>query len=325
MGIIFEKYRNGINLGGWISQSTYEKVHIAEFITEPDIKEIASWGLDHIRLPVDYPVLEDDMTPIDNALQWCKAAGLNLVLDMHKAPGYSFNQHDASTFFSDKNAQAHFVELWEKLTCRYASEGDNLIFDLLNEVVDAHGDTWNKIARRGIEAIHAISPTRHVLLGGPHYNAAGTLHTLEIYDNPYVLYNFHFYEPMYVTHQRARWTPLRDTKITQPYPAPAQGIETLRPIFEKMQFPRLTKDTVFDIDYLEKCLAPAIEFSQKHGKELYCGEYGCIGLADTASRANYIKDTNTLFDKYKMGRALWSYKKMDFNTVGEDEIIAALN
>ncbi|MCL2199515.1 MAG: glycoside hydrolase family 5 protein [Defluviitaleaceae bacterium] len=324
MGIIFEKYRNGINLGGWISQCTYEKAHIAEFITESDIIEIASWGLDHIRLPVDYPVLEDDITPIDRALEWCKSAGLNLVLDMHKAPGYSFNAHAASTFFTDEAAQNRFVELWQIITRRYANEGDNLIFDLLNEVVDAHGDAWNKIARRGIEAIHAISPERYVLLGGEHYNSSAGLHKLEIYDNPYVLYNFHFYEPMYVTHQRARWTHLRDTNITQPYPGFVQGVETLRPIFETLQFPKVTEDTMFDIDYLEKCLAPAIEFAQKHGKELYCGEYGCIGLAGTDARANYTKDVNVLFDKYKMGRALWSYKKMDFNTVGEDALIAAL-
>jgi len=42
VGTLFEKYRSGLNLGGWISQCKYEKEHIAEFINEDDVKKIAS-------------------------------------------------------------------------------------------------------------------------------------------------------------------------------------------------------------------------------------------------------------------------------------------
>ena len=49
----FYGYKNGVNLGGWLSQCGYEKEHIAGFITEADIDRIASWGCDHVRLPFD--------------------------------------------------------------------------------------------------------------------------------------------------------------------------------------------------------------------------------------------------------------------------------
>lgn len=330
MGVIFEKYRSGMNLGGWISQCGYEKEHIAEFIKEDDIKKLASWGIDHIRLPIDYPVLESDASPfvyleegfavVDNVLKWCKAAGLNLVMDLHKAPGYFFGNAVAENIlFTDETAQKRFISLWEEFTKRYKNEGDNVIFELMNEIVDANGDTWNKIARRAIEAIHAIDPNRYILLGGPYHNHSYGLKTLEIWDNPRVLYNFHCYDPMYVTHQDAPWTDLKDTKVKQPYPANATGIKTLEPLFNIYSpFPPINESTVFNKDYIEKCMFPAIEFTQKHGKELYCGEYGIIDRADVQSRINYIRDINELFEKYKMGRALWSYKRMDFPSIDEN-------
>ncbi|MDR0272984.1 MAG: glycoside hydrolase family 5 protein [Clostridiales bacterium] len=321
MGIIFEKYRSGMNLGGWLSQSSYKKAHIAEFITEEDVKKIASWGLDHIRLPIDYPVLDDGgFEVIDKVVEWCKAAGLNLVLDLHKAPGYAFyDSADENVLFTDETVQQRFVSIWEEFARRYITEKDNVVFELLNEIIDPHGDTWNKIARRAIESIHAIDAERYILLGGPQYNSAGMLHTLEIYENERVLYNFHFYEPMLVTHQDAYWTPLKDTKIKQPYPGKIEGIEILKPIFSgNAHFRKMEADTYFDIDFIEKCLEPAIEFAKKNNKELYCGEYGAIDRADFASRVNYIRDMNALFEKHRMGRALWTYKRMDFPTIDEN-------
>ena len=40
----FNGFRNGVNLGGWLSQCDYDKDHIAGFITEEDIVRIKSWG-----------------------------------------------------------------------------------------------------------------------------------------------------------------------------------------------------------------------------------------------------------------------------------------
>ena len=52
-------FYRGINLGGWMSQCDYSEERLNGFITEKDIARIASWGLDHVRLPVDYNVLEN--------------------------------------------------------------------------------------------------------------------------------------------------------------------------------------------------------------------------------------------------------------------------
>lgn len=99
-------YRKGMNLGGWISQCKYEKKHYDTFITEEDIKRIAGFGVDHVRLPLDYEViqapdgqwLEDGFAYIDRCIAWCKKQKLNIVLDLHKAPGYSLHTLCLGTF-----------------------------------------------------------------------------------------------------------------------------------------------------------------------------------------------------------------------------------
>jgi len=332
MNIIFDKYRSGINLGGWISQSRLEKEHIAGFIKKDDVDRIASWGLDHIRLPFDYPILEDDRKPfiykeegfdvIQKLLGWCKDASLNLVLDMHMAPGYAFgNSSGDNIIFDDETAQKRFVSLWQEIAKRFKSEGDNLLLELLNEIVDAHGDKWNKIARKAIEGIRGIDPDRYILLGGPNYNSAAGLETLDIYDDDRILYNFHFYEPFLFTHQRAVWTPLKNIDIDQPYPGKIEGAEKLKEFFGSQkpeQGKSLDGNTVFDKAFLEDRLAPAISFALRSGKQLYCGEYGAIDLAGIESRINYLNDINELFEKHKIGRACWSYKGMNFTSINRD-------
>ena len=57
----FEGFQKGVNLGGWISQfDAYSKEHFDTFITRDDIKDIASLGFDHVRVPVDYVLFEEE-------------------------------------------------------------------------------------------------------------------------------------------------------------------------------------------------------------------------------------------------------------------------
>ena len=84
-------YMRGVNLGGWLSQfDAPTKEHFDTFITEEDIRRIAGMGLDHVRVPVDYTVIEtEDGVPkeegyqyIDKCVQWCRANGLHMIIDV---------------------------------------------------------------------------------------------------------------------------------------------------------------------------------------------------------------------------------------------------
>jgi Endoglucanase len=94
---IFEGFQKGVNLGGWLSQfDIYSKEHFDTFTVEDDIRKIAGYGFDHVRVPVDYIVLEDeDGNPkeegfqyLENCRQWCCKYGLNMIIDLHECFGY---------------------------------------------------------------------------------------------------------------------------------------------------------------------------------------------------------------------------------------------
>ena len=76
--------KKGVNLGGFLSQcSEYTTEHYETFITKEDIKNIKDMRFDHIRLPIDYEVLETEEGEalphnyhfVDDTLEWCKEYG----------------------------------------------------------------------------------------------------------------------------------------------------------------------------------------------------------------------------------------------------------
>ena len=46
-------FYKGVNLGGWFSQCDYSRERLDNFITEKDFAQIAAWGFDHVRIPID--------------------------------------------------------------------------------------------------------------------------------------------------------------------------------------------------------------------------------------------------------------------------------
>ena len=113
----FNSFMHGVNLGGWFSQCNHTEERYDNFIKKEDFKVISDWGLDHIRLPVDYNLVEtSDGTPIEKgferiqkAIDWCKENNLNMILDLHKTAGFSFDKGEQETGFFDACARSHFL------------------------------------------------------------------------------------------------------------------------------------------------------------------------------------------------------------------------
>jgi endoglucanase len=324
----------GVNLGGWISQyKQFDERHFDTFITEQDIEQIAGWGMDHVRLPVDYPVLEGDDEPfeyresglvhIDHCLEWCRENGLGLVIDLHKAPGYSFTEtlesgdSSRNTLFQEGKAQERFIRLWEMLARRYSHVREGLAFELLNEIVLPDIEPWNELAAGTIHAVHGIDPDRTIVIGGNYYNSASELENLALVDDPHVIYTFHFYEPMLFTHQKAPWVAAAvryDQELE--YPGPFTGLGNF--LKQHPEFWPLfgwQVDTQMDRSMLARFLQPALDFKARTGKHLYCGEFGVIETAPMESQIRWLADFTGLLRENNIGYAAWSYKQMDFGLV----------
>lgn len=329
-------YKAGVNLGGWIFQYGKKgREHFESFIQEEDVERIASWGMDHIRLPVDYPVLEDDDAPfhykeegfeyIDRCLEWCKKHGLNLIIDLHRAPGYSFTTLQENTLFEDMKMRKRFIELWKAITQRYHGEGDNLIFELLNEMVEPDSERWNKLAHETIQTVREIDSARKIIYGGNYYNSVRELKKIDILDDPGIIYTFHFYHPHLFTHQKAYWSKMSmDYNQTIEYPGQFVNLDD----FEK-EHPEYkpwidrNRGAVINKEMLWEDMQPAVDFIDKTGRELYCGEFGVIKSAPPESRVNWHRDMIDILNTLGIGWAVWTYKEMDFGLVNnQGEIVS---
>ena len=293
-------FARGVNLGGWMSQCDYSPERLDGFITEPDFAQIARWGFDHVRIPIDYNVIqnadgsmkEEGLRRVDRALALCGKYGLRCVLDLHKTQGFSFDagEHEAG-FFENERCQEAFYAIWDAFAARWGALSDRVAFELLNEVTEErYLEPWKRISRECVRRIRRHAPDTLVLLGSYRWNSAQTLPAL---DPPYdgrVIYNFHFYEPHDFTHQGAYWeAPYRDVSARFSYAESGAGEA-----------------------YFEDFLRPALEKAEKEGCELYCGEYGVIDVVPPEEALGWFRDLHAVFERHGVSRSLWSYKQMDF-------------
>lgn len=319
----------GINLGGYLSQCVHTKEHYESFIHEADIKKIADAGFDHIRVPIDYEVFETEAGAdieygyglVDRLLGWAKKNGLEVILDLHKAYGYDFNDagcKEKNNLFDDEALKQRFVGLWSKISKRYGNE-KNVAFELLNEVVEEeNANGWNELIKRAVAAIRENAPDSYIIYGGIMWNSIRKLKLLEAPIDDRIIFTFHFYEPLLFTHQKAHWMPTMDKNLTINYPddievytryASNAGIQG--EVVKEYTGSRM------DINFMREIITNGISDVKKLGVRIYCGEFGVIDQAPAPDTLRWYQDIMMVFRENKIGCSLWTYKQMDFGIYGE--------
>lgn len=354
----FQTFHNGINLGGWLSQYEFPagqpltdaslKSHFDSFITEKDIRQIAAWGFDHIRLPVSGYLLYDEtarklnespLASIKKCIGWCQVHHLNMILDLHDFRGNVYGAMDTPMpLLTERPLQEHFLAAWSALSeqlkaygnkndsrdknnedesSKDANSADQIViaFELLNEVSDASHYLWNRLYKSAVKAIREIDSRRLILVGSNGQNSVAYLNQLDLIDDPAVFYNFHYYEPQVFTHQKAHFSEeMKDYDQTVTYPGDISGFRTyLKSHPEYLVKYQLTaEESTHDRKLMEKLLKNAVDFVRYSGCSLYCGEYGVIDLAPPAEAVRWIRDLLGILDANQIGHALWNYKALDF-------------
>ncbi len=195
------------DLIGPVNTATFYEIYEANYVDEKDVAAMASWGVDHLRLPFHYnnfydpdtgTFKEDGFALLDRFLGWCRTYNVSVILDMHAAPGA---QNDGPISDSDGVArlwtepiphQDQTVEIWTEIARRYADEPIIMGYDLINEPVTPDGyfdDLWPLYAR--IAAAIRQVDTNHILfIEGNYYGT--TFPAVAPFDDNMV-YAFHKY------------------------------------------------------------------------------------------------------------------------------------
>lgn len=136
--------------------AAFYRAWLDNFTTKADIDAMARWGFNSVRLPMHYnlftlpaerePVagqdtwIEDGFARIDRLLEWTRANGMHLILDLHAAPGGQGNDLPISdrdptkpSLWESAENRRKTVALWKKLAARYANEPGIAAYDVLNE------------------------------------------------------------------------------------------------------------------------------------------------------------------------------------------------
>lgn len=326
----FVGFERGMGIGGWLtnykrfnvlpdkwkmtlSPGDYE--HFETYITKNDVQNIASFGVDHIRLGFDQIVLEEKpgvyrertFRCIDNFIGWCREYKLNVVLNLHKAVGNYCDVPEPVALLDDAGLQNRFVALWLEFERRYHAD-NRIVFELLNEVKNVDPQAWNTLAARTISEIRKLNPTRKIVIGSTCWNNCHKLKDLQVFDDENVIYTFHFYDPFGFTHQRGvlQAGPLYYNRA-MPYPGDIERYRDYKRFVEgaKNPYPRYQR---MDIKILREWLQPAFDFAKKHpDKILWCGEFGTIRHCDMTSRENWMNDVILLLKEHGISYCVWNY------------------
>lgn len=162
------------------------------YVTHDDIAFLKQVGCNTIRLPFHYKLFTDEdymgltaaqdgFERIDSLVEWCRAEGLYLILDMHDAPGGQTGDNIDDSYgypwlFESERSQQLYCDIWRRIAEHYSNEPVILGYELFNEPIAPYFDTekfnaeLENLYKMGVAAIREVDSNHIVLLGGAQWN-----------------------------------------------------------------------------------------------------------------------------------------------------------
>jgi len=252
-------------------------------------------GFNVVRLPISWANLEPlpgvfDTSYlrsfVDRDVQWAKAAGIHVILDMHQyywadkfggsgAPdwavqGYPANElglrQAVSQFWADGTLQGHLLSVWTQLAQHYSNEPAVAGYDLFNEpwiytsiVLTLNATTVDAFYAKAIQAIRGVDKNHILFLEPANLNTFKPLATN-------IVWSPHFY-------------PLA---------------------FASKYYPQ--NFTVLQLDFEAEYKTFVIGLSVP----MFIGEFGAF-MPDKSSCVKWVQDALKLFNEHGIGWAWWAF------------------
>jgi hypothetical protein len=154
-----------------------------EYLGEADYQLMAGWGANVVRIALNQgfwlqgSVVHDGGYPatIDQQIAWARAAGLDVILDLHWSDRGDLGSVPAQQRMADQNS----VTFWQQVAARYADDG-RVVFELYNEPHDVPWNVWRDGGQSGdgfaavgmqtlYDTVRAAGADNLVIVGGLDY------------------------------------------------------------------------------------------------------------------------------------------------------------
>ena len=328
----------GLNIGGWLSQTSTRNVAPERFFTKNEIKKCAEWGFDHLRIPVDEMEIftengdwnQKHLKLLHDAMDYCMSQNMRVILDFHILRSHYFNDTEKMTLWKNKAEQDKFIAMWKKISAEFKDYPIGfLAYELLNEPVPPGPDDWNILMNRAIVELRRLEPERMLILDPSSHSSIGQLKNMDIPEgDPNFMVTVHFYTPHLLTHYQAAWMDgLKNLSIPLHYPGQLVAQADYDTITVQKH-----KDVVryyngyYDKAVLQLRVQEAIDFAKMKNLQLHVGEVGCIDNTDKEVMHAWYKDVLDIFKENNVAFSIWGYKSnfgilTDYGTPKDKELI----
>jgi endoglucanase len=245
--------------------------------TEDDFRAFAATGANLARLMIPTKrcptcstyTLGFDREYIDFVVRMGAKYGFRVVVNLVVHPS-----NTRAEYWQREDLRASLAAIWTELAARYADSPVIAGFDLVNEpnsparTREGKVEDWMPLAARLLEAVRKVDRRHAVIVAFPgvFWQSAPLMKPLPD-DN--VVYTFHMYDPMEVTHQGLyQYAPGRE------YPSRDMDRKRLWGWF----------------------LAPMKQFADRYQVPLYVGEFSCIRWAPAGTPERYLTDLLEFFE-----------------------------
>ena len=342
----------GVNLSNWFNDYS-DPAQFGSRFALSKLQLIKNSGFTYVRIPIGVTILFNAAQPdqlnasnlmyIDAAIDNCIKAGLGVTINLHPLSNDADTQLAADPSFGDK------VSAYWKAVANYFKKysADTLFFEVYNEPhASAAGLTtqgyswWQPVQEKMIKAIREATPDHSIIVGGEGWNGINGLIQLTPYNFQHIIYNFHFYDPFLFTHQGATWTGWQVAMDARnvPYPSSPAAVAPLIAGSSNTELNNTLQwygEQRYNIDSLDRWVKVAYDWAKSRNVKLINNEFGSYkDFAPRQSRLNFLHDIRTVFEKYKIGWAMWecdegfgwiNYPTFNrANPVADNEVLHAL-
>lgn len=199
----------------WYGFNLLEKFNVgkSERFKEEDFRLIAELGFNFVRLPMDYRIWIKDkdwekidgaaLKDIDEAIQFGERYGVHVLLNFHRAPGYTVAKPaEAKDLWTDPDAQRVCAMHWATFARRYRGiPNSRLSFNLFNEPAHVSPERHAHVVKLVADAIRAEDPARLIICDAREWGNAPSPELVPLK----VAQATRGYQPMGVTHYKASW------------------------------------------------------------------------------------------------------------------------